>query len=67
MNKNFEDLMPNIQKDYFAGKPVKLNGEDGFVLENPTKGGAKNIKIKLKNGTESQVVSYVSFPFVAYL
>lgn len=49
--------MPDIQKDFFAGKPVKLNGEDGFVLENPTKGGNKNIKIKLKNGCEAQVIS----------
>jgi len=26
ISKNLEDLMPNIQKDFFVGKPVKLNG-----------------------------------------
>ena len=41
--------MPNIESDYFVGKPVKLNNHDGFVMENVTKGGSKKVSVKLKS------------------
>ena len=47
--KNLAQVFPNIQSDYFVGKPVKLQGSDGFVTGNPTKGGGKKIEIKLKS------------------
>ena len=48
--KALPDVLPNIERDYFLGKPVKMNGSDGFVIENPTKGGSnKKISVKLKH------------------
>ena len=29
-------ILPNIENEYFAGKPIKLeNGTNGFVIQNP--------------------------------
>ena len=33
--KELSQVMPNIEKDHFAGKPIKINNQDGFVMENP--------------------------------
>ena len=41
-------MLPSLQRDYFIGKPVKLNNQDGFVVENTTQ-GSKMITIKLKS------------------
>ena len=27
--------MPDIEKDFFVGKPVKINNQEGFITENP--------------------------------
>ena len=34
-NKELQAIMPNIETDYFAGKPIKLSNTEGFVVENP--------------------------------
>ena len=54
--KNLATVMPNIESDVFAGKPVKYNKEDGFVVENPT-AGSKKVVIKLKNQPGRSTVS----------
>jgi len=41
--------MPNIKTEYFAGKPIKMNGLDGFVTEKLAKSASKKIVIKLKS------------------
>ena len=56
-SKSLTDLLPNIETDFFCGKPVKLNGKDGFVLENPTKDSQRTLKIKIKNTEGPQTVS----------
>ena len=49
-------IMPNIESDYFVGKPVKLNNNvEGFIVENPINPTSSRnndkmeLKVKLKN------------------
>ena len=46
--KTLSEVLPNIEHDYFAGKPVKMNNVDGFVTQTPTAGGGKQVTVKLK-------------------
>ena len=34
--KNLAQVMPDIEREYFPGKPVKLQQNDGFIVENQT-------------------------------
>ena len=34
-SKDLTDVLPDIEKDYFSGKPVKYNGLDGFIAQRP--------------------------------
>lgn len=56
-SKELEQVYPNIEHDYFAGKPIKLNGQDGFVTENVTPGKSKKVEVKLKNNPMTSTVS----------
>ena len=50
-------ILPNIESEYFAGKPIKLeNGTDGFVIQNPpnqagnsTHLNRQELNVKMKN------------------
>lgn len=55
--KQFEQIMPNIEREYFAGKPVKIDQKDGFVVENQTSSATKKIMIKLKTNPMRSTVS----------
>jgi len=33
--KSVNDVMPNIKEDFFPGKPVKRDNNDGFVVGKP--------------------------------
>ena len=35
-SKDLSQVMPDIEKDYFVGKPIKINNQDGFITEAPT-------------------------------
>ena len=56
-NKDLPMILPNIENEYFAGKPIKLeNGSDGFVLQNPpnqpgsvTDKNRLELNVKMKN------------------
>lgn len=47
--------MPNIEKEHFIGKPIKINNQDGFITETPgetqgqNKSARKELEIKLKS------------------
>jgi hypothetical protein len=43
-NKNLDQVFPNIQKDFFPGKPVATANGEGYVTEN--KDG--NVKVVIK-------------------
>lgn len=50
--KSLKDIMPDLEKDFFAGKPVKLktsNVTTGFIVENPQKNGQRKVAVKFKN------------------
>ena len=49
--------MPNIKTEYFAGKPIKMNGLDGFVTEKLAKSASKKIVIKLKSQSTRQTIA----------
>ena len=49
--------MPNIEDEYFAGKPVKFQNAEGFVVENQTNLASKKIIIKLRNNPMPSTVS----------
>lgn len=49
--------MPNIESDFFAGKPIKMNGQEGFVCENQTPGNNKRVTIKIKGQSSRATVS----------
>ena len=56
--KLLPDVLPHIERDFFIGKPVKMNGSDGFVIENPTRGGSnKKVNVKLKHLPSRSVVA----------
>ena len=56
-SKLLEQVMPNIEDEYFAGKPVKFQNADGFVVENQTNLASKKIIIKLRNNPMPSTVS----------
>jgi ubiquitin carboxyl-terminal hydrolase 4/11/15 len=47
--KSVADLMPNIEKEFFAGKPVKQQNQEGFIVENPATNGQRKVAVKFKN------------------
>ena len=54
--KDLSQVMPDISKDYFVGKPIKINNQEGFITENPQATpeaqnirGKKDMVIKLKS------------------
>lgn len=49
--------MPNIENEYFAGKPVKFQNHEAYVVENQTNTASKKITIKLKNNAMPSIVS----------
>ena len=49
--------MPNIESDFFAGKPVIVNNQEGFICENPTPGQGKRVIVKLKNQPMPSTIS----------
>lgn len=56
-SKELDQVFPNIENEYFAGKPIKLNGLDGFVTENVTPGKSKKVEIKLKSNPKRSIVA----------
>lgn len=55
--KTLSQVLPNIESEFFAGKPVKMNNMDGFVTQTPTAGGGSQVTVKLKGSASSSVVS----------
>jgi len=48
--KAVSDIMPDIEKDFFAGKPVRVPPQqEGFIVENPQKNGQRKVAVKFKN------------------
>lgn len=52
--KDLNQVMPNIEREFFTGKPVKMNNLDGFVTvgSSATPGGNSGnnqVTIKLKS------------------
>lgn len=54
--RELESLFPNIEKDVFIGKPVKVNGKDGFITDDNAPGKGRNVEVKLKNNPQKVTV-----------
>ena len=53
--KSVDQIMPKLTADFFAGKPIKIGDQDGFVLENAAPGSSK-LEVKLKSQPQKQTV-----------
>ena len=51
VDKDILSVIPNIEKDYFPGKPIKTTADsDGFVLKKPPENNKeKSIEVKIKS------------------
>lgn len=55
--KALSDIMPNLEHEFFAGKPVRINpNQEGFVVENPQKNGQRKVAVKFKNQPARQSI-----------
>lgn len=53
--RSVTSIMPLLDGDYFAGKPVKVGDQDAFVVKNAAK-GARSVSVKIKSQPQQQDV-----------